>query len=214
MDDDKIQRDTVVGRRMIMYNIIFKEVIMLLPEGSKFKAWLEKRVATLRKYAVKSIEKFIDEIEEKEWGPTAEKLKIFAKKEPTIPVSAVAEISERAREAIAAFRTTANLDTDRKIRTQFKEVAEKLEGKKEYAKVKFSNTDEFKEACNQMNKAPEEICKYCMLCHSQDGLSKYAEQTEVKIKENQCHGGFLSRKGHINTQRFLQNCIQNTIQTK
>ena len=104
---------------------------------------------------------------EKEWGPTAEKLKVFAKKEPTVPVSAVAEISERAREAIAAFRTTANLDTDRKIRTQFKEVAEKLEGKKEYAKVKFSDTDEFKEAWNKMNKAPEEICNYCFswVCH-------------------------------------------------
>ena len=65
MDDDKIQRDSVVGHRMIMYNIIFKEVVMLLPEGSEFKAWLEKRVATLRKHAVKSIEKFIDEIEAK-----------------------------------------------------------------------------------------------------------------------------------------------------
>ena len=92
---------------------------MLLPEGSEFKAWLEKRVATLRKHAVKSIKKFIDEIEakieEKEWGPTAEKLKVFAKKEPNVPISAVS------KEAIAAFRTAANLDIDRKIRTQFKE---------------------------------------------------------------------------------------------
>ena len=158
IDDDKIQRETVVGHRMIMYNIIFKEVILLLPEGSEFKAWLEKWVATLRKHAVKSIEKFIDEIEakieEKEWGPTAEKLKVFAKKEPTVPVSAVAEIPEKAREAITAFRTPANLDTDSKLRTQFKDVAEKLEGKKEYAKVKFFDTDKFKEACSKMNKAP------------------------------------------------------------
>ena len=40
-------------------------------------------------FAVKSIEKFIDEIEakieEKEWGPTAEKLKVFGKKEATVP---------------------------------------------------------------------------------------------------------------------------------
>ena len=67
-----------------MYNTIFKEVIMLLPEGSEFDAWLEKWVASLRKHAVKSIEKFIDEIEakikEKQWGPIAEKLKVFAKK--------------------------------------------------------------------------------------------------------------------------------------
>ena len=138
MDDDKIQRDTVVGHRMIMYNIIFKEVIMLLPEGSEFKAWLERRLASLRKHAVKSIEKFIEEIEakieEKEWGPTADKLKVFTKKEPTVPVSAVAEILEKAKEAIAAFRTTANLDTDRKIRTQFKEVAEKLKDKRRVCK--------------------------------------------------------------------------------
>ena len=76
-----------------MYNIIFNEVIMLLPEGSEFKIWLEKRVALLRKYTNKYIEQFIDKIEakieEKEWGPTAEKLKVLAKKEPNIPVSAV-----------------------------------------------------------------------------------------------------------------------------
>ena len=42
IDDDNIQRDTVIGHRMIIYNIIFKEVIMVLPEGSEFKAWLEK----------------------------------------------------------------------------------------------------------------------------------------------------------------------------
>ena len=111
------------------------------------------------------IQQFIEEIEakidEKEWGPTAEKLKVFAKKEPNVPISIATEISDKAKEALAAFRTTANLDTDKKIRTQSKEVAEKLEGKKEYIKVKFSDTDEFKEDCNKLNKAPEEICNYC-----------------------------------------------------
>ena len=38
VDADNIERSTVIGHRMIMYNIIFKEVVMLLPEGSEFKA--------------------------------------------------------------------------------------------------------------------------------------------------------------------------------
>ena len=186
---------------MIMYNIIFKEVIMLLPEGSEFKAWLEKWVALLRRHAVKSIEQFINEIEakieEKEWGPTAEKLKVFAKKEPNDPISAVSEISDKAKEAIAAFRTTENLDTDRKIRTQFKEVAEKLEGNKEYIKVKFSDTDEFKETCNKLNKAPEEICNYCFswvcrVTHKMDfkympGQQKLRKK-KINVREDVCLG--------------------------
>ena len=36
--------------------------------------------------------------------PTAEKLNVFAKKEPNVPISAVSEISERAREAILTHR--------------------------------------------------------------------------------------------------------------
>jgi len=53
------------------------------------------------------------------------------------------------------------LEADRKIRTHFKEVAEKLEGKKDYIKTKFASTDEFKEACNHVNKTPDEILNFC-----------------------------------------------------
>ena len=123
-------------------------------------------------------------------GPTAEKLKVFTKKEPNVPISAVSEISERAR-------TRAYLDTDRKIRTQFTEVAEKLERKKEYIKVKFSDTDEFKEACNKLNKDPEEICNYCFswVCRGTHKMGfKYAlgqqklKKKKINVREDFCLG--------------------------
>jgi len=87
-DDDGIERSTLIGHRMRMYDIIFKEVLMSLTEGSEFKSWLEKQVASLRRYAKKSIEQFIAEIEakidEKEWGSTVEKLKVLSKETLTL----------------------------------------------------------------------------------------------------------------------------------
>ena len=65
-----------------MYDAVCKEVLMVLPEGSEIKSWLERRVAELRIKPAKSIDSFIfeieDKVESKEWRSTYEKLKVAA----------------------------------------------------------------------------------------------------------------------------------------